>query len=436
MRKKAWIVLLGSLIVMLMMPVMFTSVASANVNELSNESFSSKIDGILGSGKSVFLFLYVDWCHFCQRQMPIIDELEQEYAEKISFIRINCEEQPQALKEFWARGYPSMFLIMGKGNDGKYKSQYSRGFTDKETLKKSIDWIIANGSINENSKDNELGIGASPTLLVDDEDYTVALAGAASAYLESSVCPSSPPGVLPRGEGCRGACGPGCPDGVFPDPSCVDLPDIFICGTETGGIHFVCKYTGVIKCKTYEVCRCHDNCYDACREKGVDCPNPLKLCCLSCDWICCLSTYSTLECALFAAGLHPYYDGYITYANEPILIPCEEPTPYCVNGKCVECRTNADCDDKDGWYPDGANAEEYRDYRCSDDKECVFDVTDHRCNAGYKNCDGVWSNGCECPPDMWCDEGECVPEASTLVLVAVGLLCLAGYVRLLRRKTK
>ena len=110
-------------------------------------STSSEIDDILSSGKSVFLFLYVDWCHFCQQQMPIIDELEQEYAEKIAFVRINCEEHPNAMKEFGARGYPAMFLILGKADDGQYESQDLRGFTDKETLKESIYWIITNGSV-------------------------------------------------------------------------------------------------------------------------------------------------------------------------------------------------------------------------------------------------------------------------------------------------
>ena len=40
----------------------------------------------------------------------------------------------------------------------------------------------------------------------------------------------------------------------------------------------------------------------------------------------------------------------------------------------------------------------------------------------------------ECQEGQWCnEEGECVPEASTLVLFAVGLLSLAGYV-VFRRK--
>lgn len=40
----------------------------------------------------------------------------------------------------------------------------------------------------------------------------------------------------------------------------------------------------------------------------------------------------------------------------------------------------------------------------------------------------------DCPEDLWCEECECVPEASTLVLFATGSLFLTGYVRLKRRK--
>ena len=37
-------------------------------------------------------------------------------------------------------------------------------------------------------------------------------------------------------------------------------------------------------------------------------------------------------------------------------------------------------------------------------------------------------------PGWWCEEGECVPEASTFVLLGFGLLCVAGYFRLKRKE--
>jgi thioredoxin 1 len=65
----------------------------------------------------VFVFFYADWCHFCQQQKPIIDELEQEYDDKIAFIRVNAEENRQASNEFGVTGFPAMFLIMLRGGD-------------------------------------------------------------------------------------------------------------------------------------------------------------------------------------------------------------------------------------------------------------------------------------------------------------------------------
>jgi rhodanese-related sulfurtransferase len=59
----------------------------------NNNSLSSEINGV-PDDNSVFLFFYTDWCHFCQQQLPIIDELEMEYAGKTAFIRINVNERP------------------------------------------------------------------------------------------------------------------------------------------------------------------------------------------------------------------------------------------------------------------------------------------------------------------------------------------------------
>ena len=57
--------------------------------------------------------------------------------------------------------------------------------------------------------------------------------------------------------------------------------------------------------------------------------------------------------------------------------------------------------------------------------------------SGCQTCSGgSWGTCGACPEDQWCEEGECVPEASTLVLFAVGLLCLAGYIGLKKRKAK
>jgi thiol-disulfide isomerase/thioredoxin len=114
----------------------------------ANNSLSSEIDRFLNVNKPVFLFFYADWCHFCQEQEPIIDELEQEYADNITFLRVNAKENLQPLNEFGVTGFPAMFLIVDKNKEGYVYHEFS-GFTDKETLEVCFDFVVENGSLSE-----------------------------------------------------------------------------------------------------------------------------------------------------------------------------------------------------------------------------------------------------------------------------------------------
>jgi len=90
----------------------------SSTSNSSDNSLSSEIDRLLNANKPVFLFFYTDWCHFCQQQKPVIDDLEQEYADKITFIHANAEENPQAIDKFGVTGFPAMFLIVDKNERG------------------------------------------------------------------------------------------------------------------------------------------------------------------------------------------------------------------------------------------------------------------------------------------------------------------------------
>jgi thioredoxin 1 len=394
--------------VAMMLALMFTSVVSANVNGLSNDSLNSETDSILSSGKNVFMFFHTDWCHFCQQQKPIIDELEQEYAENITFFHVDCEEHPEAVREFGVNGYPAMFLITGKREDGQFESQYFGGFTDKETLKTCMDWIIANGSITENSMPLPLRIiGVAPTLLNDGDMYIISLASAASEdsiIPIESTCPFSPPGVtsrrhwfwIPGDPQCRGACGPDCPS------TCRDLDNISICVSD-GERDFVCKYT-IIKCGSHQGCVEHDNCFDDCKIN-----NPSLKCYHRCNMNC-TKNYDIMSCALWALGRDTLdtplgrvgtpFDSYIKFSSTPIQTWCVGSTPYCVDGECVECRTNADCNEYDRVYCDN-NVLMSDDYYC-DNGSCSYEtkiVTD--CGAGGGYClDIITKCFCWYPPHI------------------------------------
>lgn len=106
---------------------------SSTPNSLNlNNSLSSEIDRFLNANKPVFLFFHTDKRHYCDEQKPIIDELEQEYADKVAFIRVNAKENLQALEEFGVTGFPAMFLIVDKNKEGYVYQEFNGLAADSE----------------------------------------------------------------------------------------------------------------------------------------------------------------------------------------------------------------------------------------------------------------------------------------------------------------
>jgi len=108
------------------------------IDYLNNQNIDEKkiygqINKKINQGKPVFLFFYVDWCGYCNRQKPIISELKQTFESKIDIIRINAEEFSSITEDFSVVSYPQMFLIIDQ-IDGEYIYYQFRGLTDKNTL--------------------------------------------------------------------------------------------------------------------------------------------------------------------------------------------------------------------------------------------------------------------------------------------------------------
>ena len=107
---------------------------------------NTEIDSALGEGKVAFLFFYRAGCPPCEAEKLIINELEQEYGDRVVFIRIDYAEAPQAVQEFDVKGAPAMLLVTGKNDEGEYiVYQRFEGRTDKKTLRDSLSDVLARG---------------------------------------------------------------------------------------------------------------------------------------------------------------------------------------------------------------------------------------------------------------------------------------------------
>lgn len=74
---------------------------------------AKQLDRIISqsSGKGTVLFVYTSWCGYCKKQFPIIEELMNEYGDKIQFIALSMDRDKLALADFLSqRKLPSGFV--------------------------------------------------------------------------------------------------------------------------------------------------------------------------------------------------------------------------------------------------------------------------------------------------------------------------------------
>jgi len=141
-----------------------------NVNSLSHQ-----IDEILDSGKLVFLYFYKEGCYACRLQKPTIEQLELEYSDNIVFVHVNGLENRRAMAEFGVRGFPTMFLISGRNEEG-YEYVDFEGYTEMSMLKSNIENLVSpvSESIDTQESTDLPHEMASPTLMEETEpEYVV-----------------------------------------------------------------------------------------------------------------------------------------------------------------------------------------------------------------------------------------------------------------------
>ena len=88
---------------------------------------------VLDASGAVLVDFWAEWCGPCRMVGPILDELAQEYAGKLTIAKVNIDENPMTPNEYAVRGIPTMLLF----KDGKLLDT-KVGASPKGQLK---DWI-------------------------------------------------------------------------------------------------------------------------------------------------------------------------------------------------------------------------------------------------------------------------------------------------------
>ena len=143
------------LILLLMFPLSSFNIGGAQAGVIAS--------GRTGNTQPTLLYIYADVCPYCQREKPVIDELEREYSGSIQVTRVNGPEEPQIMSQCGVQGFPSIYLL---GTINGKQDVYSTfvGFTEKDSLKESLDGLIATVS-NSGSSDqpSTQSLGVTPS---------------------------------------------------------------------------------------------------------------------------------------------------------------------------------------------------------------------------------------------------------------------------------
>lgn len=80
---------------------------------------------------------YADWCGPCKMLSPVLEELSEEYNDKINFFKIDTEVEQELAAVFGIKSIPSMLFI-----PKDEQPQMVSGFMPKERLVEVINDIL------------------------------------------------------------------------------------------------------------------------------------------------------------------------------------------------------------------------------------------------------------------------------------------------------
>lgn len=71
------------------------------------ENFNEVVNG----DKPVLVDFWAEWCGPCKMVSPLLDDVAEELADKITIVKVNIDQQPDIAPRFGVRGIPTLLVF-------------------------------------------------------------------------------------------------------------------------------------------------------------------------------------------------------------------------------------------------------------------------------------------------------------------------------------
>ncbi len=105
-----------------------------SIIHVSDSTFEEQV---LNSGKPVLVDYWAAWCGPCKMIAPILDEIADEYTDKLTIAKINIDDNQLTPQKYAVRGIPTLMIFKNGEIAGTKVGQMS-----KSQLSAFIDSVI------------------------------------------------------------------------------------------------------------------------------------------------------------------------------------------------------------------------------------------------------------------------------------------------------